>query len=265
MDRIYRNANQVIGWLGLAVKNGNLAFEFAAKLYATACLTPDLKQGTEGELHINDSQWLGNERYLSIRNHFLHSSYANDWLALHWVFKRQYWARAWIFQEVILAKQLCFVCGTKSITWGVMELAMQLVSVKSGELVDLINSSIPIPDQSTLSPVTQDDPHHFNYHYHQILVGFLEGRRYRKTAIITESPAHATELLLELIHVRFCKLQHDLIYSILGLVPPSVASAMPLPNYEQPVTEVLKQFAKAFVIGTQSLNILCYSHHSDTK
>lgn len=40
---------------------------------------------------------------------------------------------------------------------------------------------------------------------------------------------------------------------------------MPAPNYEQPVTEVLKHFAKSFIVGTQSLNILCHSHHSDTQ
>jgi hypothetical protein len=82
---------------------------------------------------------------------------------------------------------------------------------------------------------------------------------------MTETPAHATEILPELIQVRFCKLQHELIYSILCLVPPSVASAMLKPNYKQPVTEVFKQFARSFVVGTQSLNILCYSHYSDTQ
>jgi len=266
MDRIYLNASQVLAWLGLPFKNAHLAFQFAEKLYETACLTPDLTRGTEGELYIKEGQWLGEERYLSIRNQYLESSYSNEWLALYWLFKNRYWQRAWIFQEVILAKQLRFVCGSKSMTWGVMEISMQLVRKVNGHSADLTESTIPIPGQNTVSPVIPGGRHPtFDALNVLRILGFLEGRRRRKFNSVAESPSAATELLLTVIHFRSAKIQHDMIYSIMGLVPSSIASVMAVPDYQQTVTEVFKQFAKSFIVGAQSLNILCYSNHSDTQ
>ena len=166
---------------------------------------------------------------------------------------------------MLLAKRLLFVCGRKSTTWGVMQHAMHISKLNPDEIVDLINSSMPISDQDTSKPATAENPHYFHINYLRILLGCIEGRHYMKNFFSTQSNSNTTERWLELIHNRVCKHPHDLVYSILGIVPPSVANAMAEPNYEQPATETFKQFAKAFIVGTRSLNILCYSHHSDSQ
>lgn len=87
MDRIYKTADQVIAWLGLAVHNSNLAFDFAEKLYASARSSHDFQLGSEGELQ-KGREYLGVDIRLALRSPFMHSTYAREWLALHRLFWR---------------------------------------------------------------------------------------------------------------------------------------------------------------------------------
>jgi Heterokaryon incompatibility protein (HET) len=196
MHLIYKHAHQVTAWLGLACLNSNLAFEFAEKLYD--CFPHEARRGTEGELEERGSQFP--DVFLNAStSHLIHADHAREWLALHNLFKREYWGRAWVFQEIVMAKRLIFVCGLKSSTWGIIGLATRITRYTSSQVRDPINSSGPIKDQDTLYPVSQENPHTFANIYQQRLLGVFEGRNYMKNYFRGASTSQTFERWLELI------------------------------------------------------------------
>jgi hypothetical protein len=265
MAQVYRHAQRVVAWLGVPRWNSSLALDFAETLYAS--FPENWRRGTEGELANGDPRRrLGDEHSVPVINQFMHKDHAREWLALLNLFgKRLYWTRAWIFQEILLAKRLLFVCGPRSSTWGVVQAAMEIVRTSARQATDLINNSHPIPDQDTLYPINQQNPYFFDFQVTELMLGVVEGRHYMKNYFNEESLSNTTERWLELINIRGCKYPHDRIYGIFGLISPSITSQMLPPRYDWPVQEVFKQFARAYILGTNSLNILCFSHHSDTQ
>jgi hypothetical protein len=259
MHRIYANASRVVVWLDIPFRNSDLAFEFAEKLYR--CFPRETIHGSEGELQGN---FYGQARVAPI-SHFIHPEYASEWLALHNLFNRPYWHRAWIFQELLMAREIIIVCGTKSTKWGPIEAAMKIVLSTSTQIRGLINSSGPIRDQQTLFPVDDRNPHRWPPHHNLSLLGLYNGRHYMKNDFCGAPFSQTMERWLELIHVRLCKYPHDKIYSLLGIAPESFARLISDPDYTQKVTNIYKQAVRAFIHGTGSLNILCFSHHSDTQ
>jgi hypothetical protein len=253
MHRIYEHANRVIVWLGVAAQNSNLAFDFAERLYC--CCPNEAKRGSEEEL-LDESGCEIPERILEAStSHLFSADNAREWLALHRLFTRPYWGRAWVFQELVTARQVIFVCGPKSSKWGTIELAMKLVWRTAARIEDLINSSIPIKDQQTLYPVDDNNPHHFPRAYQLWLLAVHHGRRYMKYNYSHAHPSQTMETFLEYIATRTCKHQHDKIYSLLGILPLPVSKLIPDPNYWQPAKDVYKQAVKAYVLGSMSLNI----------
>ena len=263
MGQVYRNAKQVIAWLGYQRWNSSLALDFAERLYNS--FPQHLDKGTEGELQ-HGRQRLNRQDVEAVQELFMDPKYAREWLALHnFIRYRPYWGRAWIFQEMLLAKRIVFLCGARSATWGLVQAAMQIIVDTHKPVTNLINQSVPIPDQDAPFLVDQDNPHSLHPLYWQFMLTAFEGRHYMKNSYASSTLSNTTERWLELINHRRCLLPHDKIYAIMGIVPPAVAAEMPKTNYDQQVQQVYKQFAKAYVLGTKSLNILSLSHHTDTQ
>jgi hypothetical protein len=99
MGEIYRNAKLVVVWLGPSKDNSNLAMQSIPALSRTMRTIPFEIPNTE--LHSYD---LPRERN-------------PIWLALGYLFQREWFRRLWTFQEVALAKEILFVCGRKTVEW----------------------------------------------------------------------------------------------------------------------------------------------------
>jgi hypothetical protein len=93
MKRIYESAEQVVVWLGEAIEHTGRAFE---KLIEAAEYTrePDPEAATKSP------QWIKDELFGT-----------GAWTALMDLFRREWWMRIWVIQEVALAKQTMIACG----------------------------------------------------------------------------------------------------------------------------------------------------------
>ncbi|KAK3312735.1 hypothetical protein B0H66DRAFT_607796 [Apodospora peruviana] len=86
MGKIYTQAAYVVVWLGQADLNSDLAADYIK----------------------NDSTTSSDSSMLDIEQ------------AVHSFLLRPYWSRVWIFQEIMLARDIIFLCGHKSFTWHQM-------------------------------------------------------------------------------------------------------------------------------------------------
>jgi hypothetical protein len=263
MHNIYKHAHQVVVWLGTPTQNSDLAFRFIELLYS--CFPQNVKGGLEGELLDDEGHGLIEKSLQAPISHLFHKDRAREWLALNKLLSRPYWGRAWIVQELSMAKAAIFACGWRSAKWGPIELALKVVRGRCIEIQNLINSARPIEDQQTLFPINDQNPYHWSWRYSSWLLGVQEGRRYMKNRIRHAPSSETMERWLEIIQTRFCKYEHDKIYSILGLTSLAVSKLIPDPDYSQQVQNVFKQGVRAYVLGTMSLNILCFSTHTDTQ
>lgn len=93
MGQIYRNAKEVLIWLGPAGEESGFAFEYLEEYVRRV-----------------ESEKMGEK--LEERCQPDKDKFCKAFLALQ---SRPYWGRAWIKQEVVLAKNLVIYCGTKSV------------------------------------------------------------------------------------------------------------------------------------------------------
>ena len=107
MAEIYRNSGHVIIWLGEESKNSDIAFKYAEKLAAAFKAT-----GYKG---IDDEV---------LQKQGLPGPGSKPWTALGEVLKRSWFSRAWVVQEVSVAKTATLHCGQSSLDWTNFALAL---------------------------------------------------------------------------------------------------------------------------------------------
>ena len=94
MGRIYRNARDVIIWLGSESSDTDLAIDFIQLLNKTV----RRERNTE-----------------KIRSTFEQDQYLPHWAALASFFQRRWWSRIWTLQEYALNSNTFFWCGTRTL------------------------------------------------------------------------------------------------------------------------------------------------------
>jgi hypothetical protein len=72
-----------------------------------------------------------------------------SWAALHRLFTRSWWTRAWVMQEVVVAKSIIVVCGGKSLLWNE---ASQAIIVVRGTFIQCYQIR---DSMSSISPSTE--------------------------------------------------------------------------------------------------------------
>ncbi|CAG8983142.1 hypothetical protein HYALB_00004585 [Hymenoscyphus albidus] len=92
---VYSMASRVVAWLGEEYEDSNLAFD------------------AFGALPTTEAQHWDSEKNPSFDQCYLGSKYL---LAMRKVLRRPWWQRVWIIQESILASNLLFTCGNRSIS-----------------------------------------------------------------------------------------------------------------------------------------------------
>lgn len=120
MDQIYHQAEKVVSWLGLEDETTSDLFVVIENLSTIppelySCVTmediwrPEIYASKLGILPLTQKHWLA-------------------WVAF---MHRPYFTRVWIVQEIVLAKDILFVCGSKVFPWSAMSAALRFV-VHSG-------------------------------------------------------------------------------------------------------------------------------------
>jgi hypothetical protein len=173
MGHIYSQASQVIVWLGLATKGTNALArhllrseqqQYLKAYHETRCLQ---------EIHVS---------------HALIAAGAED------LYRRDYWDRTWVIQEILLAKELVVFIGAETIAWRYVSAFLLREEGQMEQLRRLSNFADPL--QTT----------HVYRIFRQRLVspGTMHG--------------HALESLIRQFAYSQCRDIRDRIFGLLGLV-----------------------------------------------
>lgn len=156
---------------------------------------------------------------------------------------RPYWRRAWILQEVALARQAVFHCGKYRLNSKHLPDYVQLVaSVSSGM------DSLPPHNERSAAICSR-------------LYGAIENHDALSMMLYRKRKGHLhwpTVTDLTAMTAQLASVQHDHIYAILGTLEPTLAQRV-VPNYAMNVSDVFQEFAFGYMDFMKSASLLTRS------
>ncbi|KAG9195848.1 hypothetical protein G6011_00969 [Alternaria panax] len=230
MRLIYKIAADVVIWLGSEAEDSDKAMSLIC------ILSRSCDDGTDKALGAKLRRDPG---YLE----------PGAWLALSCLLERQYWNRMWIIQELCLGgANAPILCGQKSVTWKQFFTAIYPFGQHNTDVVfNCIDRERAVVDKKP-----------FGLNRNRIIHIDKEHERQTGTGI----PQYMC--LLDIARKSDASDLKDKVYGILGLMPGSVTSLIDL-DYSLSVEEVYTEFARSYIMGTQSLEILEQCQLSDTN
>lgn len=172
MRQIYMHATSVITWLGPAADNSDVAMEWIQNF---GSLAHSFRIGSKPELMLlrlldaleTTPEKLPDNNQLKtflkqVISQLTSESHDVDITrtALRDLFRRPYWSRVWIIQEVAHAKSIKFVCGDKSITEDAFHHSLRLVrnfrqfrNIRKGYQVKAQGSGSAVFPTNTQNPI----------------------------------------------------------------------------------------------------------------
>ncbi|KAH8674354.1 heterokaryon incompatibility protein-domain-containing protein [Tricladium varicosporioides] len=262
MASIYCNASKVAVWLGEGSSMSDRGMNFAAQINQCFKETARNTVGGFGPQSIEDESFLGlMRRETTIANvkHLCEPSFADQWMALYHLLRRPWWERAWVLQEIVLAKSATVYCGDQSQPWAIIGNAARVACItrsivssmlakqgvgKSGLFCNSRNVEGLVVTRLQWMQLHYR-PQKIPFEYYEITAGTIQGPKQFITANIGRKSLYP----------------QDKIFSVLGLLPRDVARSIK-PDYDNPSHKVLKEAVQAFIKVTGSLNIICSSQYS---
>ncbi|KAF4456649.1 HET-domain-containing [Fusarium albosuccineum] len=203
MRKIYSSAKVVLVWLGGSTSTSDLAMSSLAALTHQRLGKPHKKSSTvPPSSRVLYGQMPGRAGYSyqgdpEVLRLALDARIGDAILSL---FSRVYWRRVWIIQEVLLAKDIRIVCGSKCINWN------KLNSFFGGLEFSMFQSGSQFHGSSRISSIMKAPGY--------ILVkekAFLE-----TNPLLKEQGASISDLLLSFGDFE-CRDKHDKVYGMLGI------------------------------------------------
>jgi hypothetical protein len=116
MGAIYRRAIRTLAWLGAEDETTAGGLAFAGELYGYMLDVINRPDEDKEEWRVFMSRQPGGAPRKSILSRFppyqkLSAVFGRKWKALYSMLDREYWRRAWIVQELVLANQAWVICG----------------------------------------------------------------------------------------------------------------------------------------------------------
>ncbi|KAL8754848.1 MAG: hypothetical protein Q9184_004992 [Pyrenodesmia sp. 2 TL-2023] len=122
MADIYRNAKQVIAWVGPEGDNSTLAMETLASLGSR------LKVGWDAKAKALISTWPEDTDLTDLDIALPYN--ANTWGSIRFLLSRSWFKRLWVWQEMLLARSASLQCGYRSIGWSSFGKAILCIYLK---------------------------------------------------------------------------------------------------------------------------------------
>jgi len=116
MKSIFEQAKQVMAWLGSAEHCSDLAFALVKILY-------EKRHSYQQMVDLCQQQWT-----------------QDAILSLRYVFARPYWHRMWIVQELTVAQDIVFYCGSVSVHGDVLVEVQRRFQLKFGDTANHLAS-----------------------------------------------------------------------------------------------------------------------------
>ncbi|EON63562.1 hypothetical protein W97_02790 [Coniosporium apollinis CBS 100218] len=165
--------------------------------------------------------------------------------ALRHLLKRTWWTRSWIVQEVLMARQCIFVCGTKAVSWDVMGRTISLLLTSTSSFVR--ESDNPF---SQLPSTIREQLKVIDLWTTKLNMGWNE--IHKRTLSLDQLPNHL---------IRFgcfkCSDPRDKIFAFIGLVERGVRIYA---DYNLSTREVYMDVTRQHAWHNENLNIICRHH-----
>jgi hypothetical protein len=158
------------------------------------------------------------------------------WHAARRLFARNYWKRAWIFQEIVFSKQATVLCGSKHVSWGELgraQVKWQQLKSQPENFHLLKQDQLKMVQLTFFDTIAAISLHH--------LLQRLDESRGLFQLLNSTDRSHATD-------------PRDKIYALLGFSEVAVLDLEP--DYKKPVERVYGEFVQAYVEGERKLNVL---------
>ncbi|KAF2112083.1 heterokaryon incompatibility protein-domain-containing protein [Lophiotrema nucula] len=284
MDRIYRQAQKVLVWLGPA----DSMTEPAVKAITTIA-------GASVEVcgRLRGSRILDPEAYKTLG---ISSINEQEWLSMRALCQRSWFSRAWTTQEYALARKAFMLCGHAFVELRGVFLAVQNMALLGwNSQLELLGTAVDVPGHTAVRGLPLDafllagSPEPEEARYLQLsaqLAGprpgmsandsdvhgatgkdgiviallnlsFLEqiqGRVSRERWLAHEDTFPLQAVLLAT-RDRICSNPADRLYAVLGLVPEASWRDLPI-DYAMPTIELYTRAAYTLIRSSQSLSIL---------
>jgi hypothetical protein len=217
MDRIYRNTEEALVWLGPAADGSNAVFDVFNKLGAFAEQFDLLGYYTKKRHHElqdielrvdpDDPKTIQYHTFCdSVIPDFTHAFFA----CLMAFYRRPWFTRAWVIQEFALPPKVTFVCGHKTIRAEILMVVLQMISLTM--ITKIIRRW---PEDRAMTVLLN------NFNEMNTLQPFFESRQRRKAW--DEGRTNGDNLYYTLHRVRVEQSVQatrgcDIVYGLLGLV-----------------------------------------------
>ena len=216
MRSIYQNAASVAVWLGLENHGSGGAVKFARDLNSVV-------------------RWGGSE---SVREMVLDESRRKELEALVVLFRRQYWWRIWVIQEVSVARSAVVYCGDEAISWHQLDNVCDILKAEDDALQAMFYKS-----PSFIRTLTFGGPRG------------LQLSRY--------SPSADAPPLLELLLSHKSKKStdpKDKVYALVGIS--STRHTFGPIDYSRSMREIYTHTARHIITTSQKLDVICVKQHN---
>ncbi|KAH8593983.1 heterokaryon incompatibility protein-domain-containing protein [Bisporella sp. PMI_857] len=216
MRIIYQRAEKTLVWLGLQDSGSVQAIQLARRL--NSCTKKEVKRCLQTPLE--DGRYLAVERLVIL-------------------FRREYWWRIWVVQEILCSKNTEIFCGEDSITWDELENVCEIVKPEKY----FLETRIFYRNLSKAHTLTHGGPRS------------LQLSRYTSTD--TNPP------LLDLLLTHKSKKStdaRDKVYALVG-ISSSKDRFGPI-DYSQSPAEVFSHTARHIITTTKKLDVSCVKQHS---
>jgi hypothetical protein len=213
MRMIYENAEKLLVWIGLENQGSSEALKLARDLNACS------PQEATRLIQLPDT------------------SYALESLVR--LFRRQYWWRIWVIQEVSCAKQTTVFCGEETIPWTELETVCDIM--RSNE--EIISNQILYPNLSKVRTLTHGGP--------------------RGLQLSRFSPQIQNPPLLDLLLSHKSKNStepKDKVYALVGISNSSKTFGQI--DYSLSLREVYTHTAQHIITTSQKLDVICAKQHN---
>lgn len=243
MEEIYRGAQIVVTWLGNADPYTKPALRLITRL-ADHPPRQIEQYGTLGQRFPDVSQ--------------------NDWEALVAFFARSYFRRAWIIQEIVLARKMVGFIGHEMIDWGsLVKASLFLESVNIGDRLNIMRTYFAsLSDRMAKKNLSPAEGTIAN-------LSILKGKHSEMYGPRGEITWHTLYAPIHIGRGFLASNERDHFYSVLGIIKNIVMSSsnldehalevlarLPVPDYTKSVSRVFTEFAIWQLEAFQNLSLL---------
>ncbi|KAB8265020.1 heterokaryon incompatibility protein-domain-containing protein [Aspergillus pseudonomiae] len=242
MSSIYRSADAVLSWLGVEADDSDYAIEVMIDITGRVAASLDGDDPLSWMAPSQTELWQRNSDGDEMGNKF--------WDGIVQLVRRSYWTRAWIVQEIVLARKVTMLCGMRSFQFqDLVAIGTWIMRLRPYECPSFVHMNIWL---YLSTPLYQE-----NYGPAQVMK-YAEIIRLVEEAASTETfnTAYNWKKILIATQTAQASDPRDKLYSMASMLRHGVT-----PNYSISAEETFCKFAKMCLEADGRLDILLFAGH----